>query len=63
MSGAEQLIRAGERFIPEASLYLSGHVDQECGASQMIRAAGGANVFIPEASLYLGEWMPRSVSK
>jgi hypothetical protein len=66
MSGAEQLIRAGERFIPEASLYLSQHVDQESGASQMIRAAGGANVFIPEASLYLGEWMPRaarSVSK
>ena len=59
VSGAAQLIRAGERFIPEASLYLSTHVDQESGASQMIRAAGGANVFIPEASLYLGERMPR----
>ena len=59
VSGAAQLIRAGERFVPEASLYLSAHVDQESGASQMIRAADGANVFIPEASLYLGEWMPR----
>ena len=63
VSGAEQLIRAGQTFVPEASLYLAEHVVQESGASQLIRAAGGANVFIPEASLYLGEWMPRSTSE
>ena len=61
VSGAEQLKRVygPNTFVPEASLHLSEHVDQESGASQLQRVYG-ANVFIPEAALYLGEWMPRA---
>ncbi len=58
LSGAEQLVRAGQTFVPEAGLYLTGHVHQESGASQLTRVYG-PNAFIPEAALYLGEWMPR----
>ncbi len=60
VSGTEQLKRiyGPNAFIPEASLYLSEHVDQESGASQLQRVYG-PNAFIPEAALSLGEWMPR----
>jgi hypothetical protein len=60
LSGAEQIIRiAGAQYVPEAALYVKGHVHQESGASQMARIAPGT--MVPEAALYLGDQMPREM--
>ncbi len=61
VNGAEQLIQAGQTFVPEASLYRNDSPQQESGASQLKRIYG-PNAFIPEAALYLGEWMPRAAT-
>jgi hypothetical protein len=61
ISGAAQIARVvGTQHVPEASLYMQGHVEPESGASQMLRVAGLRAV--PEAALYVGEWMAAGVT-